>query len=517
MKKSIFRYILTGSLAVAAPLSSCDRGFDELNVNRTAPTALNPVHLLNRAIISTSFPGFNVLVYESSIVQHTVTPNSGVLAGGNFNQSNRDITRGMWQRYYRDVMRHVVDALDKTRDDPARANLYQMARIWRCYTGMILTDTYGDVPYSQAGLGYLEFNQAPVFDSQESIYNSILTELDEAATALTPGRTPVETGDVLYSGDVVKWKRLAYSLMLRAAMRLTKVDPAKAQAYAAKAVAGGVMQSNADNAAIRHNNDYTNETGNTLNGSERSNIFLAAPFVDYLKANNDPRLAAIAARVPGATSGSDQNDAYGGTKLTVDRTPANQVGMPMGYDNGSIVAVAKTAGLPSFYAYSQIDRSRMGGRFVPVFLVTAAQTKLLLAEAVVRGWTTGDAAALYKAAIEDHMKELTAYGPATAIAQADIDAYTAANPLDPARALEQINTQYWVASFLNAPEAFANFRRSGYPALAPNPYPGKEISGQFIRRLLYPDSELSVNNASVQEAITRQGPDNLDTRVWWDR
>jgi hypothetical protein len=450
-------------------------------------------------------------------VQHTVTPNSGVLAGGNFNQSNRDVTRGLWQRYYRDVMRHTVDAIEKTRDVPARANLHQMARIWRTYVGMMLTDTYGDIPYSQAGLGYLEFNQAPVYDTQESIYNSILTDLDEAAAALNPGLTPVETGEVLYSGDVVKWKRLAYSLMLRAAMRLVKVDPAKAQTYVAKAVAGGVMQSNADNAKIRHTDLYTNETGNTLNGTERSNIYLAAPFVDYLKANNDPRLAAIAARTPAATSGSDQNDAYAGTKGTVDRTPANQLGMPMGFDNGSIVAVAKTAGLPSFYAYSQIDRTRMGGRFAPVFLVTAAQTKLLLAEAVVRGWAQGDAAALYKAAIEDHMKELSEYGPATAIAQADIDAYTAANPLDPARALEQINTQYWVASFLNAPEAFANFRRSGYPALTPNPYPGKEISGQFIRRLLYPDSELSVNGPNVQEAISRQGPDNLDTRVWWDR
>jgi hypothetical protein len=253
----------------------------------------------------------------------------------------------------------------KTRDVPARANLHQMARIWRTYVGMMLTDTYGDIPYSQAGLGYLEFNQAPVYDSPGVDLQQHPHRPGRAAAALNPGLTPVETGEVLYSGDVVKWKRLAYSLMLRAAMRLVKVDPAKAQTYVAKAVAGGVMQSNADNAKIRHTDLYTNETGNTLNGTERSNIYLAAPFVDYLKANNDPRLAAIAARTPAATSGSDQNDAYAGTKGTVDRTPANQLGMPMGFDNGSIVAVAKTAGLPSFYAYSQIDRSRMGGPFCP--------------------------------------------------------------------------------------------------------------------------------------------------------
>ncbi|MEZ4829361.1 MAG: SusD/RagB family nutrient-binding outer membrane lipoprotein [Bacteroidia bacterium] len=64
-----------------------------------------------------------------------------------------------------------------------------------------------------------------------------------------------------------------------------------------------------------------------------------------------------------------------------------------------------------------------------------------------------------------------------------------ANPYDAANALEQINAQYWVASFLNGPEAFANFRRSGYPALTPNPFPGKDIKGDFIRRMTYPNSK----------------------------
>lgn len=74
-----------------------------------------------------------------------------------------------------------------------------------------------------------------------------------------------------------------------------------------------------------------------------------------------------------------------------------------------------------------------------------------------------------------------------------------------------------IASILNGPEAFANFRRSGYPALAPNPYPGKEITGPFITRLSYPTPEVSVNTSNVQAAIARQGADNLQTRVWWDK
>jgi hypothetical protein len=115
------------------------------------------------------------------------------------------------------------------------------------------------------------------------------------------------------------------------------------------------------------------------------------------------------------------------------------------------------------------------------------------------------------------MQQLADYGATTAIPAAAIDAYMESQPLQTGRELEQINTQYWVASFLNGPEAFANFRRSGYPALAPNPYPGKEIRGQFIRRLTYPDSETSVNAGNIQEAIGRQGADDLETRVWWDK
>ena len=84
--------------------------------------------------------------------------------------------------------------------------------------------------------------------------------------------------------------------------------------------------------------------------------------------------------------------------------------------------------------------------------------------------------------------------------------------------LEQINTQYWVASFLNGPEAWANFRRSGFPVLTPNPFPGSDLKTEpFIRRLTYTDNELNVNKTNVQQAISRQGPNLLDTRVWWDK
>jgi hypothetical protein len=115
------------------------------------------------------------------------------------------------------------------------------------------------------------------------------------------------------------------------------------------------------------------------------------------------------------------------------------------------------------------------------------------------------------------MEQMALYDPASAVPGSAIQPYLDANPFNASMALQQINTQYWIASFLNGPEAFANFRRSGFPALTPNPFPGKTITGPFIRRLTYPNSEISVNTTNVNAAIARMGADNLDTKVWWDK
>ncbi|MEJ7647371.1 MAG: SusD/RagB family nutrient-binding outer membrane lipoprotein [Chryseolinea sp.] len=507
MKKLIiFMLTLFTTLCV---LPSCDEGFDELNTSKTAPISLNPAFLMNNAILQTSFP-LEALVFEVPIVQQMVTPFGGVLGGGNFNQDNRPRNSGNWVRYYRDVIKSLADVLNQTKDDEKLSNLYHSARIWRSYASMILTDSYGDIPYFEAGKGFIEGVSLPVYDSQQAIYTDVLKELDEASAALDAAK-PLVASDVLYSGNIAAWKAFGYSLMLRAAMRLSKVDQTMAQTYVTKAVAGGVMKSNAESGVVRHTSLYNNAIGAFVNGSEANNYYLAAPFVDYLKANNDPRLKSISVRYVGAKNGPEQTPA----RASFD--PAVQMGMPMGYDNGTIVAKAAADGLASFYDYSQLDRFRMGKVDAPCFLVTNAQTKLLLSEAVVRGWTTGDAAALFEEGIRAHMAEMTQYSTASTVPVTEIDAYVASHPLSPGNELRDINTQYWVASFLNGPEAFANFRRSGFPALAPNPYPGKDISSDFTRKLTYPDTELAINAANVQEAIGRQGGNELDTRVWWDK
>ena len=506
--KKIYNYSLIVSFLML--MSSCDKGLTELNINRTSPTAIDPVFQLNNAVVNASFPTAT-MVYEIGIVQQVISPNGGVLAGANFNQDNRSVFGTVWQAYYRNVIRNTRDVIQKTKNVPERSNLMNMARILQAFSFMVLTDTYGDIPYSEGGLGYIEQVFLPKYDPQQAIYSDIIKELTEASAALNAtGRT--ETADILYGGDITKWKKFGYSLLLRAGMRLSKVDVAKAQSTVQAAFAGGVILSNADNAVVRHDANYQAPIGNMLNGTEGANFYLTKPFVDFLKNTNDPRLPAIAIRYVGATSGAGQTPAIGSTD------PAKQIGMPMGKDNGTVVAAAAADGLASFYDYSQVDRRRMTKPAAPVFFVTAAQTQLLLAEAMQRGWiTTGTVAGYYNAGVTAHMEQLASYDAASTVPTAAIQNYLLANPFNPAAALAQINTQYWIASFLNGPEAWANFRRTGFPALAANPYTGDIPAGTFIRRLTYPVSEISANTVNVNEAIARQGPDRLDTKVWWDK
>ena len=144
-------------------------------------------------------------------------------------------------------------------------------------------------------------------------------------------------------------------------MRLSKVDPTQAAQVANSAFQAGVIMDNADNAVMRHDNNYLNPVGNTLNSTEAANFYMTAPFVDHLKSNDDPRLSAIAIRYVGAKSGPEQVPAIGSTD------PDVQIGMPLGHDNATIVPVAASLGLASFYDFTQIDRLRLAGRFAPAF------------------------------------------------------------------------------------------------------------------------------------------------------
>ncbi len=507
------RIIIYLALAVLITgLNSCSKDFEEINTNPVQATYLDPLYLLNTAEYSAAM---STLSYQCSIVQQIVTPFTGVLEGGNHNVVYDGNSQSVFNNMFNGNDGPVVllaTVINQTKDNPARSNLYNMARIWRAYSFMVLVDTYGDVPYSEAGLGFIEGIYQPKYEQNESIYSDILKELEEATSALDASKA-VETGDLLYKGNIAKWKKLGNSLLLRAAMRYSKADPAKAQQYASIAFNGGTMTAVSDNAYIMFSSDYNNPSAGSYQGTERANYYLAKPFVDYLKNTDDPRLSVIAVKYefpaqPLATAGAADTD------------PANQAGMPMGYDENTISQDPLYPGKSgAAWKYSQLNRRTVAKIDGPEFFVTYAQTQLLLAEAAQKGWISGSAETFYNAGVKAHMDQMAQYDATAAISADKQDAYLLAHPFDANNALEQINNQYWIASFQNGSEAWANFRRSGYPALTPNPYPGADpaVAGGFIHRLVYPFREKSVNTANYDEAVSRMGGDNLGRHVFWDK
>jgi hypothetical protein len=504
-------YIYLALAVILTGLTRCDKGFEQVNTNPVLATSLDPVYLFAQAQFSSAL---NTLPYQSAIVQQILTPFTGVLEGGNHNVVYDPNSNAMFNSMYTAANGPVVlltSVIKSTKDNDARSNLYNMARIMKAYVFQVLVDTYGDVPYTEAGLGYLTGVYLPKYDDNSTIYDDLLKELEEATAALDASKT-VETGDLFYKGNIAQWKRLGNSLLLRVAMRYSKGNPAKAQQYVTSAFNGGVIQSIADNVIIKFNSTFNHPSANVYQGTERANYYLGKPFVDYLLSTTDPRLSVIAVKYefpanPLATAGTE------------DKNPLNQAGMPFGYSEATIANDPLYPGKSgAAWKYSQLNRRTVAKTDAPEFFITHAQTQLLLAEAAQRGWISGSAATYYDAGVRAHMDQMAQYDVTATISVASQDAYLLANPFDPAQALNQINTQYWIASFQNGSEAWANFRRSGFPALVPNPYPSVDpaVAGGFVHRLVYPEREKTVNTVNYNEAVSRMGADNLATRIFWD-
>ncbi|MEH6407333.1 MAG: SusD/RagB family nutrient-binding outer membrane lipoprotein [Leeuwenhoekiella sp.] len=253
--KGVFIFILLFSF------TACEENFDEINTNTVDPIEVDQVFLLNNAIIGSSF-STGGLKYDIGIVQQVITPNSGLLTGANYNQDNRDGAAEQWTDYYETVIKHTGDLISRLSDTPEQRNLLNMGRLIQAYTFMVLTDDYGDIPYFEAGKGYSDQIVLPAYDSQEHIYMDLIKEVKEATAGFSDSALPVP-GEVLYSGDLDKWRKLGNSLLLRIGMRLVKVNPSMAEQLVKDAVAGGVMTSNDDDYVIRHDNNFTNAIGAT--------------------------------------------------------------------------------------------------------------------------------------------------------------------------------------------------------------------------------------------------------------
>lgn len=496
--------ILLVVIAMLAIHSSCDDGFAEINTNPQAAINIDPNFQMSFVQLRTSGGRYENwragLIYSSMMIQH-MSALCGYWNGDKYTY-NGGYNSSLIDRAYTEQVKDMQDLINTLESGTAGdQTMLGMARIWRVVIFHRLTDLYGDIPYFEAGKGFLEGIDFPKYDAQEAIYMDMLKELEEGVAQIGSGG--FGSADFIYAGDTNQWKRFGNSLMLRLAMRLSEADPSTAQAWVAKAIAGGVMESNADDAFIQHTNGpegiNRNGLGEVLdasNGFGDSCPRLSAFMVGLLQETDDPRLQIFG--LPAANSGE-------------------YAGMPSGLDETTIQDNPTGTSVDDF--------SRINPAIVlvesPMMFMTYAETEFLLAEAAVRGWGATDAAAHYAAGVGAAMKMWEHYDASLAIGDDAIAAYVAANPLDEANALEDIGEQYWLATFLNEYEAFSNFRRTGFPNLTPVNYPGNVTNGQIPLRLSSNPGEGSLN-PNFQEAATRQGlgtdfSSHMAVPVWWDK
>ena len=519
MKQNIMYLIAVASLTFT--VFSCD-DFGDVNVDPEHITGRDMDFRLLFTGVEAGISGTewevwrNGMIYSSTMMQHCASTQS--YWNGDKYTYNSGYNSAYWDNKYSGAGRNLFEVLNAWKDDDTKTNAYNMTRILKVMLFHRMTDMYGDVPYTEAGQGFIGGIFYPRYDSQESIYADMLRELKEAAEALDASEAnTIGAADLIYGGDPAKWKKFAGALMLRLAMRLSKVAPGQAETWVNTALASGIFEGNDDNAVIRHDydsNDSSEAFGKIAVHSDPNAYRLSQTFIEHLKNTQDPRLIFIATVCENpAPSWSMPNFEYGDTAY------GKQLGMPNGYDElGGDTDVSNAANWPGHMnRYSVINRYTYGRLDAPTFLITYAQTQLLLAEAAHRGWIGGDEEAYYRAGVTAAMQQFKEYG-VSGLTQEQTDAYLAANPYNTTEALEQINTQYWVVAFMDEYEVFANWRRSGYPLLKPVNYFANVTNGTIPRRFTYPESEATSNQENYMEAVSRLSDgDKMTSRVWWDK
>ena len=553
--------------SIAVAFTACSDSYMEgLNEDDTKTITIDPNAQLTTCLLQT-YGDFGMMdtyrSYITGFTQHFAGGWNVTNYGGSVHAFD-DQTRLIWDQYYSIAIKNLRDAIAHSADRP---NLNAVLRIHRVYLMSVLTDTYGDVPCLSINTSLEEGTSTPKYDSQKDIYDFFFTELKDCVNQLGTGNDNV-TGDVTnYSGDIDKWKKYANSLRLRFAMRISDVDPTKAQAEfeAVSTDAANYIASADDDAFIKYTNspftlydgarDYdfrVNALGEILYGQD--------PTSPTLKDNNDPRLYSICRHYNNVKRSEIKPDKEGNVDLTdevlaylkkkgQDEAPCKPgAAWWNNWINGpdNLEDVPTLAKLVKMYPEVGYEKNNFPARMMrpalsidfcqpdrPGILMTSAEVDFLLAEAITKGWNaTGTADDHFKAGIKAAMQLLNKHylTDEAIMQQADIDAYVssimATSPLaTPASAREAINLQAWILHMMNPAEGWANLRRADYPVLADRTKLDKFTSDFTYDddnlttpvRLCYPILEKKYNGENYKEALSRMGgKDDWHHRMWWD-
>jgi hypothetical protein len=472
---NLYTLIFTGLF-----LSSCKK-YDEFQSNPNQSSGSSPSLMLTGISYSVFYRDNTTAAYAARHLTYYERGNSGVdysWRSGSFDNYN----------ILRQVMR--MDSLAVADNKPEYRGL---TKFFRAVLFAQLTEDFGDIPYSRALEG-LSGNFTPEYDTQEAVYAGIFQELEEANNLLDDSKGKIN-GDIIYGGIASQWKKLVNAFRLRLLIHLSKQESnatlnikTQFQSIISDPAKYPLFTSNDDNGQLVFNatapNNYYPDFGYL---SLASLVSMEKGFVKILKDREDPRLFELAEPIAGLAANDFDN--YEGVDAGL--TITNQ-----------FAAAANASRIKSRYHDDRINE--------PLIFLGYAEQELLIAEAISRGWITGDAKDHYEKGIRASMQF---YG----ISDADITAYLA-EPLvafNPASALTLITIQKHIALFMNSYwEAFFEQRRTGIPTLSVGP--GTYNDQKVPKRWIYPQSEYDYNNANVTAAIERQfgGNDDVNEVMW---
>lgn len=530
------------TLATGVMVTGCTDNFDDLNTNKyeVDPDDLPFESQFVEPITYVYAPQQNMFQFWTNLSTdlfsgYFMTPHN---FGGNGNvdyQLNRSFCGGMYENFNLHIFNNTR-RLIKTCDEKGLSDYAAIMRVVQVYALSTMTDSYGPVAYQSV----LEGNDVSFYyDSQESIYKAMFTLLDEAVTGFKNGTSDVsnmQQFDYWCRGDRDLWVKVANQFKLRLAMRIVKADPALAKQKAEEAVSGGVLT--AADRDILIDQGLSNELTRMF---EWGDCGINANLVTILEGYNDPRLALYVTKNTNDIKDGDKVIVAKDSKYLGIRGGCNLPNKPNQWGNFSSVVCSYSTPFP---------------------VMKVAESYFLRAEGALRGWNMGgNAKDLYeegiRISIQNELKYKGSYAGVTSISDAEIDAYIngttpQADFVDPVDAqnnikamntipvkwndgasneekLQRIITQKWIANFPLSTEAWAEYRRTGYPKLFPNRVNssnGTIDTDEQIRRLIYSEVEINTNNDELQKGIQILNQENSSgkftgdiggTRVWWDK
>ena len=476
------------SLAMFLPFG-CTKGFDELNINPNAPTKVDTDYLFNRCVIRTFddyLVGVNTEIWSLMVWTQQLADLAGIQQQGVEYSYGNEWAEQTWTVWYTDVVANLNEIIRLTEDDETLVNKLAVARIWKVYVFHRITDLWGDVPYSEAGNGnsQTDKNLTPIYDTQSEIYEDMLSELKEASSSLNNDYQTYDASDPIYNGDINSWRRLANSLRLRLAIRISTANPTHAREVVEELmVENDFITSNADAAYFPFSSEARSPFFSLYDlnqGERRPSYFL----VEKLKSTNDPRLIVFTEKA--AISQILGTDIYEGVPnlLTFEEIENEN--------------------------FSDISTSTVGTRFLDIdkkgIIFSFSELCFLQAEVAMKGWGAPlSAEQHYENGIVSSMEYYGIESDSTTNYLAGIGSFDGTT--------EQIINQKWLALLYQDPyESYAEYRRTGFPVLFQ--YDGSEVNeNDFPQRIAYPQSEINLNRTNV--TAVGEGINDSKTKLWW--